>query len=334
LLRVRGAIVDVMRHNLVIAVLGSTTFGAAASMDMEMAEACKCKFQGTLLNASAVAYAVGQGNTVDTAAYGTTCAAWDSMPGTPWFSSCDPTTITDWSGGKNWCQTPWCYVDSTCPNKTSSSLFGSDSGIEFFSYYACGKAPNCYSDPPDAGCPFNFGDTMLDYMISKDSCPCTFAGSTLPEDIYMNYPSSNPGAYAELANIQYYGTTCAAWDTVPDTPWYSYCPMEADWCHQSMNWCVLPWCYVSEECTTKIESSAFAGSSVAYYSYDTCMSTPDCYTNSDRLAWDDLPESCPFDSSDSGWSTPMLCEEGYTGIDTCSTIPTDMATKYSAPGCA
>merc|ERR1712110_576156 len=101
-------------------------------------------------------------------------------------------------------------------------------------------------------------------------------GQVLSSDIYMTYPSDNPGKFKNLATIKLYGTSCAAWDQIPQTPWIYDCPANADWCHQDYNWCQAPWCYVSSTCQTGVASAVFKGSTVAYYSYDTCLDTPNC----------------------------------------------------------
>ena len=56
----------------------------------------------------------------------------------------------------------------------------------------------------------------------------------------------------------------------------------------------------------------FEGSTTAYFSYDTCMRTPDCYTNSGADDRANLPASCPFDSTDTSWSTAEDCPNGWT----------------------
>jgi len=95
--------------------------------------------------------------------YGTTCVSWDQQPGTPWYSYCP--AGSKWCGyDHNWCQQPWCYVDSSCATAVPSTVFsGSDTG--FYSYNTCANAPDCYSkiawnstpSPPKA-CPFDSSD--------------------------------------------------------------------------------------------------------------------------------------------------------------------------------
>jgi len=288
---------------------------------------CSCKYQGSLLPEDLYTnYPSSEpGKYQDESSirsYGTMCAAWDQVPGTPWVSSCNGTT--DFSQPDvNWCQIPWCYVDESCDSRVASSVFAG-SATAFYSYATCGNAPDCYSDGTNgpygagtAGCPYDpHGENT--YMVYKQDCPCTYQGATLPSDLYTNYPTTDPGQYAGLAQIELYGTTCAAWDQSPDTPWYSSCPSGADWCSYDHNWCQAPWCYVSETCSTGVGSAVFAGSTTAYYSYDTCMSTPDCYTNSGADDRANLPASCPFDSTDNSWSTAEDCPTGWTAVNTSS----------------
>jgi hypothetical protein len=146
----------------------------------------------------------------------------------------------------------------------------------------------------------------------------------LDTSLYTNYPNEDPagcvasstvtckkspGMYKNMASIQWYGTTCAAWDQMPATPWYSYCPANSEWCNYDFNWCQEPWCYVSSSCSSRVATSVFKGqTAVAYYSYATCLNTPDCYSN---IAWEaspkNIPTGCPFDSQDNKWQTSKLC---------------------------
>ena len=108
-----------------------------------------------------------------------------------------------------------------------------------------------------AGCPYDpHGENT--YMVYKQDCPCLYQGAALPSDLYTNYPTSNPGEYAGLTQIHLYGTTCAAWDQSPETPWFSSCPSGADWCSYDHNWCQAPWCYVSDSCSTGVGPSSRA----------------------------------------------------------------------------
>jgi len=264
--------------------------------------------------------------------YGTTCAAWDQVPDTPWHGSCTLTkngVARDWSHkDNNWCQQPWCYVDSTCTGaKIGSSVFAG-STTAYYSYHACGILADCYTGSSAAdytfptGCPYNpHGDGS--YKVhEKGNCACMYQGGSLDTALYTNYPSEKPpgcqsntavtctktpGMYKNMASIKYYGTTCAAWDQMPGTPWYSSCPANSDWCHYDYNWCQQPWCYTSSNCASRVATSVFAGSTTAYYSYDTCLNTPDCYS---LVAWNATPSppaACPFDYSDNKWQTAKMC---------------------------
>jgi len=73
---------------------------------------------------------------------------------------------------------------------------------------------------------------------------------------------------------------------------------------------------VSASCATGVATSVFKGSSVAFYSYDTCLTTPNCYT---AIAWNATPfppTKCPFDSSDNSWHTAKKCPSGWTPTGT------------------
>jgi len=73
-------------------------------------------------------------------------------------------------------------------------------------------------------------------------------------------------------------------------------------CDDSLNWCVLQWCYVSEDCPSREESNyfgpeAFVSGTVEtqlYYSYLAC-GTPDCYTHTLDSIPDNAPFGCPYD---------------------------------------
>ena len=126
----------------------------------------------------------------------------------------------------------------------------------------------------------------------------------------MHYPDDHPGRFANLTYISIYGTTCAAWDQMPETPGSAYCANNADWCHSQFNWCQLPWCFVGEGCSSRLAMQGFGGSSAAFYSYDTCLSAPDCRT----MPFD---ESCPFDSKDTSWSTAKQCPDSWSDVCEC-----------------
>ena len=91
---------------------------------------------------------------------------------------------------------------------------------------------------------------------------------------------------------------------MPNTPWASSCPGNAGdhWCSKTYNWCQAPWCYVDQSCPGAQKSSVFDGSTTAYFSYDTCRETPDCYTGEGAA-------TCPFDKSDNSWNVAKV-EDG------------------------
>merc|ERR1719203_559958 len=215
----------------------------------------------------------------------------------------------NFSGDANWCQLTWCYVNSDCETGTASGVF---QGYDlFYSYDVCGS-PDCYNNPDALECPWDpHGDET--YRVFKDSCKCKYHGSTLSESVLTQYPDSDPGKYKNLSHIEYYGTTCAAWDMSPDTPWSEWCPDGADWCTTTYNWCQAPWCYVEAACPTKVASSVFEGSDDTAYSYDTCLSTPDCFNTHSS---GEYAEGCPFfGNDDGGWYTPKSCPRGFTDKD-------------------
>lgn len=289
------------------------------------ADPCACIFQSQVLDSNIYdnypSSDPGQyQNYTGIARYGTFCAAHDFMAGTPWKESCGA-ELNFGIPANNWCQEPWCYVNESCASAVSSSVFDGSS-VAFYSYAACGAA-DCYSNGVSAldawdkttpdGCPYDpNGDNTYTVFKSGD-CACLYHGENLAADIYTNYPSKNPGQYENYLEIQSYGTTCAAWDQAMDTPWYSSCPLDADWCDKTYNWCQAPWCYVNgTTCDTKVPSSVFAGSPVAFYSYDTCLSTPDCYTD---IAFADdwcesFPDNCPVEKSTNGFYTSHVeCDD-------------------------
>ena len=276
-------------------------------------DVCECIFQGSNLPSEVYLNhprdQPGQfASLPNIAAYGTSCASWDTVPGTPLSARCRPDS--NWSSSTyNFCQLPWCYVNSTCASHRVSSLFNG-SIASFYSYDACGNAPDCYSQfESDPRCPYDPYNNEH-YHIYKDDCECLYHGQQLPPDLISKYPATNPGQYAMLPNVRIYGTSCAAWDQFPGTPHYPQCRPESDWCHSNYNWCQLPWCFVSEKCASRVASGTFQGAGM-YYSYDTCLSTPNCYT----FPYDSV---CPFDPLDSGWSTPQICKTSWSDICKCT----------------
>jgi hypothetical protein len=249
---------------------------------------CDCIFQGMDLPLLALGNSSDYGKEVaskypNVGKVGTMCASWDRMPGTPWNSDC--VTADPMSSDDNWCFLPYCYVDemSNC-NKSPSQFPGL-----FYSYAACG-APDCLASFDKEMCPYDpHGDGTA--RTDKAECACLFEGSLLPEEVL-----SNP-SFPNSSSIGLYGTSCAAWDSSPGTLYSEYCPSGAEWCTAEFNWCVTPWCYVSEKCETAVGSTV-VGSSM-YYSYDTCLGTPDC---------SGFGEGCPYDGSSNGWYTGADCE--------------------------
>jgi len=273
--------------------------------------------------------------------YGTSCAVWDQMPATPWFSYCPP--ASNWSHSDyNWCQQPWCYVDASCPDGVSSSVFQGESTAAYYSYLSCGSTSDCYTNVAwnasyvwPTACPYDPTGGKTYKAHKSGDCACLFQGKSLTSAVYDNWPQKQPaacmnstdctdypGKYAGMAAIKQYGTTCGAWDQIPGTPWYSYCPAGSEWCHYDWNWCQQPWCYVNETCSSGVASSVFSGSDVAFYSYSTCINTPDCYTGipwNYTPGWPIPPSECPFDSSDNNWHTAQQCPNGWITTTTTST---------------
>lgn len=278
---------------------------------------CSCKYQGSRLASEIYeTYPTSSPGkykdygTIDL--YGTMCAAWDQMPMTPGFYLCDGKG-PPWDAEFNYCQVPWCYVDSSCESAVATTVF-EGSEIAFYSYEACGGV-NCYPFSAENGCPYDpHGDNT--YKVHKSGgCECLYQGELLPPSIWKNHPDSNPGQYQDLSAITAFGTTCSAWDMSPLTPWYVWCPPGSDFCDTAYNWCVEPWCYVAEGCSTSLPSATFAGSPLAHFSYDTC-GAPDCYTGAypdfAPDGWTKFPSTCPFDNTDNSWYAPVTCPQGYT----------------------
>lgn len=112
-------------------------------------------------------------------------------------------------------------------------------------------------------------------------CSCKFQGSAISTSIYTDYPFDDPGKYKTKLGISHYGTSCAAWDRVPQTPWYSSCETSTaakDFGTLANNWCTSPWCYTHESCTFGSGSDVFKGSSAAWFSYEAC-GLNNCYAD-------------------------------------------------------
>jgi hypothetical protein len=289
-------------------------------------EPCSCIFQGGRLPQEAYHYfpmTAGKafpGMYKDlhlVSLYGTSCAAWDSMPETPWAEWCPPGA--DFSHQDyNWCRQPWCYVDPHCPDAIPDTVFAG-MGLAY-SYTSCGAPADCFTGIAyqddfqwPVGCPYDPSGQNTFGTHMGHGCECIHAGKTLPESLLKDYPDDHKGKYNdkhEYPFAPWYGTSCAAWDQMPGTPYYENCPMFSDWCLPEFTYCQAPWCYVGTKCESKIRSKIFTGSYDTYFSYDTCLSTPDCYTN---LIMDEpLPHGCPFDWTVNGWSTQLPCFGNFT----------------------
>lgn len=301
------------KSNVVILSLPTLGWLTCATAD------CSCKFHGQELDRQIYEnYPTGNpGKYKDLsgiALYGTTCAAWDQMPNTPYYSDYCPRDTANWDDKNyNWCQQPWCYVDKSCASAVESTVFtGSD--VAYYSYLACGNTADCYSniafnnkfriaDWPN-GCPYDpTGENT--YMTHKGGdCNCIFQGTQISRETYQEYGLTG--------DFQLYGTSCAAWDMMPKTPFASQCLRRAaNLCHPNNNWCQAPWCYVSEKCSTAVPSSDKS----RYWSYDTCISTPDCQTNiAGNEDWSEstIPNNCPFDSTVNNWYTIQMCPLGWS----------------------
>lgn len=288
-----------MRSSASAAVLGSLISGVSAAK-------CACKFQNQDLPEDLIEeYPLDdpgkhKDDTVD-GLYGTMCAAWDQLPGSPWHDDyCD---TPEKRAANNWCVAPWCYVEESCEEKEPTDVFNG-STTAFFSYQACG-APDCYSNPNATGCPYA--------GVYDATCPCVYATGTLSDDEIEGYPLDEPGKYKDFKAIEYYGVTCAAWDQKKDhNPHLEYCPVGSDWCSSAHNFCQAPWCYVLETCSvakslSSIFNGSVAGTNALYYSYETC-GAPDCHTNFEN-------DDCPWDGIEDGWYTAADCSETETGDD-------------------
>ena len=200
----------------------------------------------------------------------------------------------------------------------------------YYSYDSCGNAPDCYHDFwQDLRCPYDpYGSKS--YKVHKpDGCECLFHGLELPPETFLldaDADSDTSEIFGNTSFARIYGTTCAAWDQMPGSPWAEHCPRDADWCHSEHNWCQLPWCYVSEACETKMSSTFFDNAStVAFYSYNTCLDSPSCRS----MPFD---ASCPFDSRDIHWPTAVECPDSWSDVCECqfqgSVLPESLFTQF------
>jgi len=276
----------------------SRSFAGAAMLAASISGAsagCKCKYQDHVLPEELYTdYPLqNPGEHKDDVAdgrYGTMCAAWDAMPGTPYFDSCTGDKLAD----NGWCTAPWCYVEGDCPD-AEPTVFFNGSSTTMYSYSVCG-APDCFTTNADGspveGCPYG--------SVHAASCACKFAGEELPKDLLEDYPEDDEGKYKDLRGIEYYGTACGAWDQQPDTPFFTLCPADSDWCDSAFNWCQAPWCYVDADACDKMNevSSIFNGTIKLHYSYETCGAV-----NCQAQQSDD----CPWDGSSIPWYTAVDC---------------------------
>ena len=304
-------------------------WATAADCPNGWSDVCQCMYQGEMLPPQVyLNYPMDEpgkyAQLANVAIYGTSCAAWDSVPSTPMAGMCSG--ASDFSTAEhNWCQVPWCYVSADCASAVASAVFnGSD--VLHYSYDACGNAPDCYNNfAGDLRCPYDPSGDGTFSVHKGQGCECMFQGVELPWELYLHYPDDHPGRFANLTYISIYGTTCAAWDQMPETPGSAYCTNNADWCHSQFNWCQLPWCFVGEGCSSRLAMPGFGGSAAAFYSYYTCLSAPDCRT----MPFD---ESCPFDSKDTNWPTAVECPDSWSDVCECqfqgSVLPEALFMQY------
>jgi len=275
--------------------MASRSFASAATLAAFVSGAsagCKCKFQDHVLpeelyNGSYPLQAPGSHkDDVAKGRYGTMCAAWDALPGTPWHEEyCKgEEALTN----NSWCRAPWCYVNADCEHAEPTAVFnGSDTA--FYSYEVCG-APDCFTSTEDGsvpdGCPYG--------SVHADTCACIYADDVLPAEVLAENTT-----YENYRGIEYYGTACGAWDQQPDTPFFGFCPEDSDWCSSEFNWCQAPWCYVDAASCDKenAESSVWPDH---HYSYETCGAV-NCQAQPDD-------EACPWDGSSNGWYTAVACQ--------------------------
>jgi hypothetical protein len=218
------------------------------------------------------------------AGYGTVCGAWESIPDTPWYDgSCNTSKGVDYcTTDSSWCDDAWCYVDPACPTFTNTTVFSDVAAAPKlgYSYETCG-AKNCYTNKTAKGCPHD------PLGACPDPCACLYAGTGLPESFWKG------GQYENMAMISQYGASCAGWDSIPGTPFYSgHCNISAgkDYCTRSDSWCPAAWCYVDKKCPTWVSTTVFkdvpGAPAVLGYSYQKC-GAPNCYT-------DPSATGCPY----------------------------------------
>lgn len=241
--------------------------------------------------------------------YGTSCAAWDMMPGTPWYNSGCNMSAGQSLCTNSWCQAEWCYVNSSCPSAihANGSWFATGPGIEvdlWYSYAQCGSV-NCWSGN-QTGCPYDPGQ-----YCGPDPCKCKYEGGEIPMHWYSG------GSMPNWNGMALYGTSCSPWDRLAGSPFWNQCDasMGSDLCTNS--WCLEKWCYVEANCSSGILATNPAWVTpglmeARYYSYEAC-GNPDCYNGGIGCPYDD-----PRDNIDCG-STCGETREFYRAQDCCGT---------------
>jgi hypothetical protein len=117
-------------------------------------------------------------------------------------------------------------------------------------------------------------------VTTQPPCSCIYQNSWLPKFFY------DGTTFANEIMVKSYGTNCSVWDSMEGTPWYGLCPVGADFCSSTFNWCSIPWCYVDPTCYTAHQTVVFYPNDL-YYSYDAC-GAPDCYGDFSNAG-------CPYD---------------------------------------
>eukprot|EP00929_Paragymnodinium_shiwhaense_P078594 TRINITY_DN40759_c0_g1_i1.p1 TRINITY_DN40759_c0_g1~~TRINITY_DN40759_c0_g1_i1.p1 ORF type:complete len:810 (-),score=162.98 TRINITY_DN40759_c0_g1_i1:69-2498(-) len=291
-------------------------------------------------------------NLTGTALYGTFCAAWEQVPGTPYFDSWCPVGQRPEQKGErqyNWCYVPWCYVDESCPTAQSTSTF-KGAKAAFYSYEACGGT-DCFTNSAaggrawNPGCPWDpYGDQK--YEVYKNDCKCIYAGKGIPDNILSNYPEGDRGKYKDTKAISVHGSTCAQWDLSVFRPWSDECTQGLDFCSSLNNWCQVPWCWVGQECATGIASALFQGASF-FFSYDTCQNGPNCFNialgdgaygsahiGQPNVFETQLDERCPYvgGEGEAKWGVMDDCPAGFTKPTPMPTaVPTQEPTAAPTP---
>merc|ERR1712032_839243 len=178
------------------------------------------------------------------------------------------------------------YVSSECPSAIgpvtpgwASATDTAGNAVElYYSYEACGTL-NCYNKT-GGGCPYD----PEGHCTERHACDCKYRDGHIPELWYNN------SIHKDSDYIPIYGTTCAKWDSMKDSPyWNSSCKLpENDLCTNS--WCLEAWCYVDSDCPhANTGSPAWMNRSdiEVFYSYAVC-GFPDCFKDENQTG-------CPYD---------------------------------------